>query len=219
MESNYGATLANPKLVKNTIRSLATLAYSGGRLSKFGRQQLVVALKIVQRGDVTRRRHDRLMGRRHGPHAVHPDDLQRLCRRLSTATATATSGRRRRTRWLRPPTISRASGWQAGKTWGYEVTLPKGFTTKAMKDRSVGEWRKLGVRRIGGKAFPPRFRPGRALSPVRQQGAGLPAPQELPCDQALQQCRPPMRWRSGIFPTACAAMALSRCLGRARRNP
>ena len=36
--------------------SLATLAYSGGRLAKFGRQQLVAALKIVQRGDVSVRR-------------------------------------------------------------------------------------------------------------------------------------------------------------------
>ena len=72
----------NPKLVKSTIRSLATLAYSGGRLAKFGRQQLVAALKIVQRGDVSVRRHDRLVGRRHGPDPVHPDDLRGLCRRL-----------------------------------------------------------------------------------------------------------------------------------------
>ena len=44
---------SNPKLVKNTIRSLATLAYSGGRLGKFGREQLVAALRILQRGDVS----------------------------------------------------------------------------------------------------------------------------------------------------------------------
>ena len=53
MESHYGAVLNNPKLFKSTIRSLATLAYSGGRLAKFGRQQLVAALKILQRGDVS----------------------------------------------------------------------------------------------------------------------------------------------------------------------
>ena len=53
IESHYGAVFDNPRLVKSTIRSLATLAYTGGRLAKFGRQQLVAALKILQRGDVT----------------------------------------------------------------------------------------------------------------------------------------------------------------------
>ncbi|MEX2034109.1 MAG: lytic murein transglycosylase, partial [Xanthobacteraceae bacterium] len=52
MESYYGIIFTNPRLYKNTIRSLATLAYSGGRLAKHGRTQLVSALKIVQRGDV-----------------------------------------------------------------------------------------------------------------------------------------------------------------------
>ena len=55
MESHYGAVLENPKIVKSAIRSLATLAYSGGRRAKYGRQQLIAALKIIQRGDITLR--------------------------------------------------------------------------------------------------------------------------------------------------------------------
>ena len=109
-DRSTGRCSSNPKLVKDTIRSLATLAYSGGRLGKFGRQQLVAALRILQRGDVSIKRHDRLLGGRHGPDPVHPDDLQRLSRSISTATATATSGPRRRTRWPRPPTIIREVG-------------------------------------------------------------------------------------------------------------
>ena len=36
IESHYGVALDNPKLVKNTIRSLATLAYSGGASASSG---------------------------------------------------------------------------------------------------------------------------------------------------------------------------------------
>ena len=82
IESHYGHVLSNPKLVKSTIRSLATLAWSGGRLAKFGRQQLVAALKIVQRGDISAGGDERLVGRRHGPDPVHPDHLRGLRRRL-----------------------------------------------------------------------------------------------------------------------------------------
>ena len=46
--------LSNPKIVKSVIRSLATLAYADRRRAKFGRQQLVAALKILQRGDISR---------------------------------------------------------------------------------------------------------------------------------------------------------------------
>ena len=53
MESTYGTVFDDPEKVKGTIRSLATLAYSGGRLAKYGRQQLVAALKILDRGDVS----------------------------------------------------------------------------------------------------------------------------------------------------------------------
>ncbi len=46
METSYGWVLQNPKLVRNTIRSLATLAYAGGRRRNYGRKQLLAALKI-----------------------------------------------------------------------------------------------------------------------------------------------------------------------------
>ena len=53
MESFYGEVLSNPKIVKGVIRSLATLAYADRRRAKFGRQQLIAALKILQRGDIS----------------------------------------------------------------------------------------------------------------------------------------------------------------------
>ena len=43
----YGEVLADPKIVKSVVRSLATLAYGDRRRAKFGRQQLVAALRIL----------------------------------------------------------------------------------------------------------------------------------------------------------------------------
>ena len=53
MESAYGAILDNYDIVKPTIRSLATLAYMGGSRQRYGEQQLIAALKILQRGDIS----------------------------------------------------------------------------------------------------------------------------------------------------------------------
>ena len=48
LESSYGENLGDI----NIIEALATLAYDGRR-AKFGRSQLLEALKIIQRGDIT----------------------------------------------------------------------------------------------------------------------------------------------------------------------
>jgi membrane-bound lytic murein transglycosylase B len=46
-----------------------------------------------------------------------------------------------------------AGGWKLGVPWGFEAIVPQGFDL--MKSRaSFDEWRKLGVMRADGKAFP-----------------------------------------------------------------
>src|SRR5690606_13829555 len=52
IESRYGEALGNPRVVRNIVRSLSTLAYADKRRQKFARQQLIAALKILQNGDV-----------------------------------------------------------------------------------------------------------------------------------------------------------------------
>ena len=52
MESNYGEILKNDKVMRNVVRSLATLAYADKRRAKFARTQLIAALKILQTGDI-----------------------------------------------------------------------------------------------------------------------------------------------------------------------
>jgi membrane-bound lytic murein transglycosylase B len=52
MESNYGEILKNDKVMRNVVRSLATLAYADKARAKFARTQLLASLKILQRGDI-----------------------------------------------------------------------------------------------------------------------------------------------------------------------
>ena len=52
MESNYGEILKNDKVMRNVVRSLATLAYADKKRAKFARTQLIAALKILQSGDI-----------------------------------------------------------------------------------------------------------------------------------------------------------------------
>ncbi len=153
IESHYGAVLTNPRLVKNTIRSLATLAWSGGRLAKFGRKQLVSALKIVQRGDIS-------AGAMNGSWAGAMGQTQFIPTTFE-AYAVDYDGDGHRNIWTSVPdalasaaNYLKRAGWQPGKTWGYEVKLPGGFNTGKTSTRSLASWAKLGVRRVNGAAFP-----------------------------------------------------------------
>jgi membrane-bound lytic murein transglycosylase B len=169
IESHYGAVLTNPKLVKGTIRSLATLAYSGGRLGKFGRQQLVAALRILQRGDISVRGMTGSWAGAMGQTQFIP----------TTYNAYAVDFDRdgHRNIWTTPAdalasaaNYLRASGWQTGHTWGYEVSVPKNL--KKGGSRSLAEWTKLGVKRTGGGAYP---RPGDKASLFRPAGPRGPS--------------------------------------------
>src|SRR3990167_8302202 len=49
------------------------------------------------------------------------------------------------------------AGWDDGKTWGYEVVLPKGFNIRSAEKkgaRTLAQWRKTGIVRANGKGFP-----------------------------------------------------------------
>jgi membrane-bound lytic murein transglycosylase B len=153
MESHYGAVLKNPKLFKHTIPSLATLAYSGGRLAKFGRQQLIAALKIIQRGDVTPEAMTGSWAGAMGQTQFIPTTFEAFAvdfdgdghRNIWTSEADALAS---------AANYLRESGWQSGATWGYEVTVPSGYDIKKSGERTLGSWADHGVVRVAGKSFP-----------------------------------------------------------------
>ena len=154
VESNYGT---QPRDM-NVIRSLATLAYYNTKAS-FARQQLITALKILQRGDISVEAMNGSWAGAMGHTQFIPTTYQ--------AYAVDYDGDGKRNIWADVPdalastaSYLKHSNWQAGQTWGYEVTLPKGLNPKKYSERtlkSLGEWQKLGVRRVNSEAFP---RPG-----------------------------------------------------------
>jgi len=155
MESTYGEIFEKPDKVKGTIRSLATLAYHGGRLAKYGRQQLVAALKILDRGDITLSGMVGSWAGAMGHTQFIPTTYQ--------AYAVDFDGDGRRNIWTSIPDAlaSTASylnkmGWRAGETWGYEVVMPRGYDYRSAqkKARSLSQWERSGVRRVNGKGFP-----------------------------------------------------------------
>lgn len=169
METSYGSFMGD----KYIIRSLATLAYRGSR-QKFGRSQLIAALKILQKGDTTPKRmmgswagamgHTQFIPTTYASYAVdYTGDGQRdIWRSVSDALASTAN-------------YLKVSKWRPGETWGYEVVLPKGFnyalaSRKTVK--SLAAWEALGVKRARGKSFP---RPDDRSSIILPAGARGPA--------------------------------------------
>jgi len=169
VESNYGTQPGD----MNVIRSLATLAYSGTK-AKFARQQLISALKILQRGDITPEEMNGSWAGAMGHTQFIPTTYQ--------GYAVDHDGDGKRNIWGDVPdalastaSYLKASKWRAGETWGYEVTLPKGFNPKRVSERtmkSLAQWQKLGINRVGGEAFP---RPGDKATLYAPEGAAGPA--------------------------------------------
>ncbi len=150
LETNFGDYTG----VFPLIQSLTTLAHDERR-SEFFTKQLITALQIMDRGDI--------------PYDVKASwaGAMGYCQFMPTtyqAYAVDGDGDGKRDMWNSLPDVffSAAnflsqSGWQAGETWGREVKMPKGFDldlTGLGTKKKLGEWAKLGVRNIDGKALP-----------------------------------------------------------------
>lgn len=153
LESSYGQRMGDI----NIIEALATLAYDGRR-EKFGRQQLLEALRIIQRGDITP---NRMMGSWAGAmgHTQFiPTSYQ--------AYAQDFTGDGKRDVWdPNNPSDALAStanylakfGWKHNQPWGVEVKLPSGFNygNASLKVKATpARWTQLGVRTINGGKIP-----------------------------------------------------------------
>jgi membrane-bound lytic murein transglycosylase B len=169
LESNYGTQPGD----MNVIRSLATLAYYNTKAS-FARQQLITALKIVQRGDIPVEQMNGSWAGAMGHTQFIPTTYQSF--------AVDYDGDGKRNIWYDVPdalastaSYLKHANWQAGQTWGYEVTLPKGFNPKKVSERtlrSLGDWQKIGIKRVGGEPFP---RPGDKAGLYAPAGTAGPA--------------------------------------------
>lgn len=174
IESSYGAVLDNPKIVRNVIRSLATLAYRDKKRKKFASTQLIAALKIMQRGDTPQ---DVLTGSWAGAMG-HTQFIPTTY----NAYAADIDGDGRRNIWTSIPDALAStanylseSGWKPGETWGYEVKLPRRFNFSHADEKTqktLAEWGRLGIARTGDRNFP---RPGDKARLFLPTGARGPA--------------------------------------------
>ncbi|MGE0210362.1 MAG: lytic transglycosylase domain-containing protein [Parvibaculaceae bacterium] len=164
LESNYGDKMGD----YDAIRALATLALTRSR-ARFGRSQLLAALKILERGDVSREQfhaswagamgHTQFIPTTYEAYAVDwtGDGKRDIWNSISDALASTGN-------------YLSKSGWRSGLTWGWRVTLPKGF--KHTGRRTVAEWEKLGVTAMPGGRAAPR---DTSVTLLRPEGRNGPA--------------------------------------------
>jgi membrane-bound lytic murein transglycosylase B len=152
LETNYGGFTGN----FNVIEALATLAWDGRR-ADFFRKELMAALRILEKGDVTP---ERMRGSYAGAMG-HPQFMPTSFERL----AVDFDGDGRRDIWDdRADALASIanylarSGWRDDERWGREVRLPEGFDP-AIAGRSNGrplrEWVSMGITAADGTALPP----------------------------------------------------------------
>lgn len=151
LESQFGERRGDVPV----ISALATLAYDGRR-GRFFEQQLIAALKILQRGDISPSRMTGSWAGAMGHTQFIPTSYQ--------AFAVDFDGDGRRDIWSNDPTDALASaaayldrnGWRRGQPWGIEVRLPNGFSGPFGRGsrQSSAAWSAAGVRRVGGGTLP-----------------------------------------------------------------
>lgn len=168
MESNYGQNRGD----LDVVRSLATLAYRDRRRARFGRTQLLSALRILQRGDIGVENfkgswagamgHTQFIPTTYDAFAVDHDGDGRRDIWNSPADALASAAH-----------YLHKSNWRPDTLWGYEVVLPKalrGGRTGMGARRSVKQWLKGGVARADGLDFPNTAEPATLFLPAGGKG-------------------------------------------------
>ncbi|ENN95225.1 lytic murein transglycosylase [Bartonella vinsonii] len=152
MESNYGKILANKGVMRDTIRSLATLAYADQKRAKYAYTQLIAAMKILQLGEITRAQligswagamgHTQFIPSSYLTYAIDMDGDGRCDIWTSVPDALATAAN-----------LLHMNGWKPNLLWGVEVKLPK---EKNLPEdwHSFEEWAKLGVKQANGQPLP-----------------------------------------------------------------
>ena len=120
LESDFGANMG--KLP--TLRSLVSLAYDCRR-SKMFQDETIAALKIIDRGDLSPPRDDRLMGRRTRPDAIPADALLQLCRRLRRRRPSQPAAQPGDVIGSTANYIATGLKWRRGEPWLQEVRVPQ----------------------------------------------------------------------------------------------
>jgi membrane-bound lytic murein transglycosylase B len=151
-ESSYGDVVDNPKYMRPVIPALAALAYGAPRRRPYWEQELINALRIVERGWADPKQmigswagamgHTQWMPEVWLNIGVDYDKDGRINPFGKPDDALGGTAR-----YL----VSRGK-YQKGAAWGHEVKVPLGL--KGRKPRTYAKWADAGVTRADGKLFP-----------------------------------------------------------------
>jgi lytic murein transglycosylase len=170
IESNYSTQMGD----RSVLNSTATLACVGRR-QKYFKDEFLVSLEILHRGDL---RPEQLRGSwagAFGPTQFMPTAFKRY--------AVDADGDGRRDVVDNPYDLIASTannlkkdGWQSGATWGYEVAVPQNFNyllADRAKAMPLAQWDQMGVRRAGGQPFPNPGEKAYLLAPAGAEGPGF----------------------------------------------
>ena len=189
------------------LSAVATLAYDARR-ADFFRQQLLSAVRLVERGDVpvdVKASWAGAMGNMQfipttfEAYAVDWDDDGRrdLWNNLGDAFGSAANYLRR-------------VGWEPDYTWGREVVLPADFDLSLVglhERKKLAAWQAMGVRSVGGGALPNADIEGSLLLPTGAEG---------PAFIVYQNFRTIMRWNTSQLYALAVGHLADRLIGLPR---
>ena len=170
IESNYSTQMGD----RNVVNSTATLACVGRRQGYF-KDEFLTALEILNRGDLRPEQMRGSWAGAFGPTQFMPTAFKRY--------AVDADGDGRRDVVDDPADLIASTannlkkdGWQPGASWGYEVSVPKGFNymlADRAKPLTFAQWQQLGVVRAANQPFPHPNDKAYLLAPAGAEGPGF----------------------------------------------
>ena len=170
IESNYSTQMGD----RNVVNSTATLACVGRRQGYF-KDEFLTALEILNRGDLRPEQMRGSWAGAFGPTQFMPTAFKRY--------AVDADGDGRRDVVDDPADLIASTannlkkdGWQTGQSWGYEVSVPKGFNymlADRAKPQTFAQWQHLGVVRANNQPFPHPNDKAYLLAPAGAEGPGF----------------------------------------------
>ncbi|ASW07968.1 hypothetical protein CKA34_03565 [Rhizobium sp. 11515TR] len=150
-ETGFGAA----KLPNSAIQVLATKAFMSTRKDMF-RNELIAGLSILEHGDVTPDQFKGSWAGALGQPQFMPTNYLKY--------AVDFDGDGHRNIWTSvPDTLASIAnymvekGWQRGRGWGYEVTIPQNVSCAQEGPdlaKPISQWASLGIKPVSGKALP-----------------------------------------------------------------
>ena len=168
-ESAYG----NAKIPHDAMRVLATRAYLDRR-QEFFRDELVAAMQILQRGDISRERMKSSFAGAMGQPQFMPTSYLKYAAD-GDGDGRADIWRSEADTMMSIANYLKAFGWEGGRDWGYEASVPASVSCALEgpdRMKRFSDWSRAGVTRASGKPLPPKEmrRDGALLMPAGREG-------------------------------------------------